>query len=339
MISEVIQNLYFRLHIRGCAGNIGGKIMSIFRQNRWIALLIGVILVCFSAICLLLQSEQVQGWEKESKLPMLETMPSEPLPDNTVHKLEKANVDPLLSMELKTANSFHNIEDIESLFVNKSLVYGSSQQVGLKNQLLMKQIEQAKADQEAEARKTAKVMQEAKVKKEAQAKREAKVKKEAAAKKLAEVNPKLNPPQVLFFTRTKTLSQQAKDQSTWQYAVSDEELLMLRKIVMAEAEGEPYEGKVAVANVVLNRLRSANFPNTIQKVIYQKFQFSPVGNGRFKRVQPNKDSIHAVNEAMNGRKEVSDDTYYFLSLQLADDLTVKHTRTYNKTIGNHTFYK
>ncbi|MNP59576.1 Spore cortex-lytic enzyme precursor [compost metagenome] len=114
---------------------------------------------------------------------------------------------------------------------------------------------------------------------------------------------------------------------------------MLRKIVMAEAEGEPYEGKIAVANVVLNRLRSANFPNTIYKVIYQKYQFSPVANGRFDRITPNQDTIHAVNEALNGRKEVSDDTYYFLSLQLADDLTVHRTRSASVTIGNHSFYK
>ncbi|HEY2493106.1 MAG TPA: cell wall hydrolase [Paenibacillus sp.] len=312
--------------------------MSTFRQNRWIALLVGVILVCFSAICLLLQSELVQGWEKESKLPMLETMHSSILPDGTVQQLEKTNVYSLSSLRLESADRFHTMDNKESLFMNKSVIIHSSKQVVFKNHLLTKHLELVQADQEAEAKKHAKVVQ-ARAKKEAQAKKEAKAKKEAAAKKLAEVNPKLNPPQVLFFTRTKTLSQQAKDQSTWQYAVSDEELLMLRKIVMAEAEGEPYKGKVAVANVVLNRLRSANFPNTIQKVIYQKFQFSPVGNGRFKRVQPNKDTIHAVNEAMNGCKEVSDDTYYFLSLQLADDLTVKHTRTYSKTIGNHTFYK
>lgn len=108
---------------------------------------------------------------------------------------------------------------------------------------------------------------------------------------------------------------------------------------MAEAEGEPYKGKVAVANVVLNRLRSANFPDTIYKVIYQKSQFSPVANGRLNRVKPNDDSIKAVNAALSGVKEVPDNTYFFLSLKLAQDLTVHHTQTYVKTIGNHTFYK
>lgn len=146
-----------------------------------------------------------------------------------------------------------------------------------------------------------------------------------------------NPPLKLFFSRTKLLSQEQHAEATWSYAVSEEDLLLLQKIVMAEAEGEPYQGKVAVANVVLNRLRSANYPDTIYKVIYQKSQFSPVANGRLKRVKPNEDSIKAVNAALSGVKEVTDDTYFFLSLQLAQDLTVHHSRTYAKTIGNHTF--
>ncbi len=108
---------------------------------------------------------------------------------------------------------------------------------------------------------------------------------------------------------------------------------------MAEAEGEPYEGKVAVANVVLNRLRSANFPDTITDVIYQKHQFSPVANGRLKRVTANEETIKSVNAALHGQKEVPDDTYYFLSLKLAQDLTVHRSKSLVKKIGNHSFYK
>ncbi|MEK5034449.1 cell wall hydrolase [Paenibacillus sp. FSL R7-0302] len=148
-----------------------------------------------------------------------------------------------------------------------------------------------------------------------------------------------HPPATLFFSRTKLLPKEQQAEATWSYAVSGEDLHLLQKIVMAEAEGEPYKGKVAVANVVLNRLRSANFPDTIREVIYQKRQFSPVANGRLKRVKPNADSIKAVNAALMGVKEVTDDTYFFLSLTLAQDLTVHHSRTLAKTIGNHTFYK
>lgn len=147
------------------------------------------------------------------------------------------------------------------------------------------------------------------------------------------------PPIILYFSRTEILSRDERAQATRTYTVSKEDVLLLQKIVMAEAEGEPYEGKVAVANVVLNRLRSANFPNSIKGVIYQKYQFSPVANGRLDRVRPNQESIKAVSAALSGVKEVSDDTYYFLSLKLAQDLSIHHSRTFFKKIGNHSFYR
>lgn len=151
--------------------------------------------------------------------------------------------------------------------------------------------------------------------------------------------PLLTPPIKLYFTRTEMLSEAEKESATKVYTVTQQELLLLQKIVMAEAEGEPYEGKVAVANVVLNRLRSANYPDTIHDVIYQKHQFSPVANGRLARVKPSEETIRAVNDALKGKKEVSNDTYYFLSLKLATDLTVHRHQTKTRTIGNHTFYK
>ncbi|MEJ8306612.1 cell wall hydrolase [Saccharibacillus sacchari] len=158
----------------------------------------------------------------------------------------------------------------------------------------------------------------------------------AAAKESA---TSLTPPTQLFFTRTALLSQDQASQATWTYDLSNEDLLLLERIVMAEAEGEPYAGKVAVANVVLNRLRSANFPDTVRTVIYQRYQFSPVQNGRFDRVTPSEDSVKAVAEALNGRKEVPDDTYYFVSISLATDMTIPNTRTPVKKIGHHTFFK
>lgn len=147
------------------------------------------------------------------------------------------------------------------------------------------------------------------------------------------------PPTQLLFSKTALLHPDQASEATWTYAVSDEELLLLQRIVMAEAEGEPYAGKVAVANVVLNRLRSANYPDTIRDVIYQRYQFSPVLNGRFDRVVPSEDSVKAAAEALNGRKEVPDDTYFFVSLELATDMTVPNTRTPVKKIGHHTFFK
>lgn len=264
--------------------------MNIIRQNRWFTLLIGVILVCFSAIYLLLQTEGKQDRGELYK-------------QVSMNAIQIHGFQPLLTYTIEHSKPFYtlvNTPEPQSVVTPKGVKTASDHATLNKNQVTETVVEKNIT---------------------------------------TEVNAKLNPPKELFFTRTQLLSQNEKEHSTWQYTVSDKELLMLRKIVMAEAEGEPYQGKVAVANVVLNRLRSANFPDTIYKVIYQKYQFSPVANGRFDRVKPNEDTIHAVNEALNGRKEVSDDTYYFLSLKLADDLTVHNTRTFYKTIGNHSFYK
>ncbi|WP_438347594.1 cell wall hydrolase [Paenibacillus sp. FA6] len=270
--------------------------MNIIRHNRWIALLIGVILVCFSAISFLLQEEQENNQGRIYK-------------QVTVKETGEYKFKPLLTYSIEHKGTFYTLinKKQQLSIIEQDVVDHSSINNSVNKRDILKNKEMVEQD--------------------------------ANVEQLIEVNHQLVPPKVLFFTRTQMLSQKEKEQSTLQYTVTDEELLMLRKIVMAEAEGEPYEGKVAVANVVLNRLRSANFPNTIYKVIYQKYQFSPVANGRFDRVKPSEDTIYAVNEALNGRKEVSDDTYYFLSLKLAEDLTVHHTRTFSATIGNHSFYK
>lgn len=114
---------------------------------------------------------------------------------------------------------------------------------------------------------------------------------------------------------------------------------LLEKIVMAEAGGEPYEGQVAVANVVLNRVSSRRFPNTIRGVIFQRGQFSPVGTGRIYKVSPSKSVKNAVRAALNGEQAVPSGTLYFLNKNTANDLTIPKTKTFVKRIGNHWFYK
>ena len=74
---------------------------------------------------------------------------------------------------------------------------------------------------------------------------------------------------------------------------------LLARVIHAEAEGEPYIGKVAVAAVLLNRIESPQFPNTLSGVIYQKNAISSVYNGRMNNT-PNTDSIKAANDALNG---------------------------------------
>lgn len=283
--------------------------MLIFKQSRCIALLVGVILVCFSSISLLHPGGISEGKQSTRQMAKLQSAASVPW------KLETAAFQLHASWKQAEETEWFRIKELA---------------------------DQKKTDSAATAAipvNTAAIAAIPSVKAVAAVVAPTEKKVQTADKKVAVAVSQNNPPTTLFFSRTKLLSQEQKSEATWKYAVSEEDMLLLQKIVMAEAEGEPYQGKVAVANVVLNRLRSANFPDTIKKVIYQKSQFSPVANGRLKRVKPNEDSINAVNSALSGEKEVTDDTYFFLSLKLAQDLTVHHSQEYAKTIGNHTFYK
>ncbi|MDQ0193995.1 cell wall hydrolase [Paenibacillus wynnii] len=277
--------------------------MSIFKQSRYIALLLGVILVCFSAIVLLDQGAVSEG--KQNRIQLVKLQSSGLSANMPLTLKEKED-------QKRTGNKVHSKLDI--------LAAGKAEWINAGDFITKSKSAPSTVPVKAAVITT------------------------PPAKGIQAVSQKVttsqqHPPTTLFFTRTELLSQELQDKATWQYAVSEEEMHLLQKIVMAEAEGEPYQGKVAVANVVLNRLRSANFPDTIKEVIYQRSQFSPVANGRLKRVKPDQDSINAVNAALSGVKKVSDDTYFFLSLKLAQDLTVHHTRKYAKTIGNHTFYK
>lgn len=80
-------------------------------------------------------------------------------------------------------------------------------------------------------------------------------------------------------------------------AVSSYDRELLAKLVHAEAGGEPMSGKIAVVDVVLNRVDSPEFPNNVHDVIYQPGQFTPVQNGRINNT-PNAADYQAVNQAL-----------------------------------------
>lgn len=90
---------------------------------------------------------------------------------------------------------------------------------------------------------------------------------------------------------------------------SADEQLMAR-CVHAEARGEPYVGKVAIAAVVLNRVRDSRFPNTISGVIYQPLAFTAVADGQI-NLTPNKDAFKAAKDAMNGWDPTYGTLYYW----------------------------
>lgn len=115
---------------------------------------------------------------------------------------------------------------------------------------------------------------------------------------------------------------------------------LLARLVHAEAKGEPYAGKVAVATVVLNRVASPDFPNTIKSVIYQKsngyYAFTPVKNGAIN--QPaDAASKKAVKEAL-AFKGSGKGSLFFFNPKTAVSKWV-FSREVTVTIGNHRFAK
>ena len=116
---------------------------------------------------------------------------------------------------------------------------------------------------------------------------------------------------------------------------SEAEIDLLARIVRAEAQTEPFEGKVAVAGVVLNRVESPKFPNTIKNVIYQKGQFQPVANGEINK-PADKESIKAVHEAINNRKRIAKDSLFFYNPAIATSRWLD-TRKTTVVIGRHVF--
>ncbi len=93
-------------------------------------------------------------------------------------------------------------------------------------------------------------------------------------------------------------------------AYNESEIYTLARLVHAEARGEPYVGKVAVAAVVLNRVRSAAFPNTISGVIYQAGAFDCVADGQI-NLAPDSDALRAARDAMNGWDPTGGCIYYY----------------------------
>lgn len=105
------------------------------------------------------------------------------------------------------------------------------------------------------------------------------------------------------------------------YELSEEDYDALLRLVEAEASGEDVKGKMLVANVVLNRVESSSFPDTVKEVIYQRHngraQFSPVATGKIDRVAVSEETVEAVERALCGEDE-SCGALYFVAPAYAD---------------------
>ena len=115
---------------------------------------------------------------------------------------------------------------------------------------------------------------------------------------------------------------------------AETESYLLGRLVHGEARGEPYVGKVAVAAVVLNRVRSPLFPNTIAGVIYQAGAFDAVADGQI-NLTPDEDSLRAARDALNGW-DPSGGCLYYYNPSTATNAWI-WTRQVQLSIGKHNF--
>ncbi len=114
------------------------------------------------------------------------------------------------------------------------------------------------------------------------------------------------------------------------------DLNLLARIIYGEARGEPYTGQVAIAAVVLNRVRSSSFPNSISGVIYQSGAFTAVSDGQI-NLTPNDTARKAAQDALNGWDPTYGSIYYF-NPNTATNAWI-WSRPYVITIGKHRFCK
>ena len=115
---------------------------------------------------------------------------------------------------------------------------------------------------------------------------------------------------------------------------SDSDLNLLARLIYGEARGESYVGQVAVGAVVMNRIKSSSFPNTMAGVIYQSYAFTAVDDGQI-NLTPNATARKAAQDAMNGWDPTYGALYYY-NPRTATSAWIFSRKT-TITIGNHVF--
>ena len=115
---------------------------------------------------------------------------------------------------------------------------------------------------------------------------------------------------------------------------SDSDIALLARLIYGEARGESYVGQVAVGAVVMNRIKSASFPNTMAGVIYQKYAFTAVDDGQI-NLTPNETARKAAQDAMNGWDPTYGALYYYNPATATSSWIFSRKTTV--TLGNHVF--
>lgn len=135
--------------------------------------------------------------------------------------------------------------------------------------------------------------------------------------------------------------QKKKAQEEKKIHLSKTDTKILERIVEAEATGEDIEGKMLVANVILNRVNCEEFPDSVEKVVFSKKQFSPIRDGRYYSVSITDETKEAVKRVLNG-EDKSNGALYFMSRKKANAKNVAWFDAHLTKVaeyGTHEFFK
>ena len=140
--------------------------------------------------------------------------------------------------------------------------------------------------------------------------------------------------------RVTLTTQSTGSQETTGSSAYKDSVYWLARIIQAESGAEPYRGKLAVGNVILNRVASTDFPNSIYGVIFDRkngVQFTPVANGTIYNT-PSAESIRAAEECLRATRVVGDCLYFFNPKTATKASWIVQNCRYYTSIGDHDFY-
>ena len=123
-----------------------------------------------------------------------------------------------------------------------------------------------------------------------------------------------------------------------QRQINENDINLIASVVQAESNGEPFEGKVGVASVILNRLQHPDFPKSVTEIIYQKNAFSCIVKG-YINANPNTEAYKAVNEALYGNDPTSNAIYFYNPVTASSKWMKNMSKKETIVIGNHIFFK
>lgn len=146
--------------------------------------------------------------------------------------------------------------------------------------------------------------------------------------------------------QSEELEEKELSTTAYEYNLSENEYVLLLKLVESESTGEPYKGKIAVTNVLFNRIEDEWFPDTIQGVVHHKIngrnQFSVVSDNRINTVEITQSTIDAVDEFLEQGTNVVEDSLYFMNRKWSSPNNIEwfdKNLEFVTEIGEHEFFR